>query len=385
MLPIEQSAAAHSLREGRPATGSSFRLHRPRGPLCGEGWCGLCDGACTSRELRPPDRLRLLGRAIERQPPWFWERRFLRPRAARRLYLEALRRGPSASGLPAAPPVPPHRPVRVEEHPVVVVGAGSRGEGRVVDRRVGETALGVYSRTLGVLGADGPLELRFERLVLATGSVERLPPIAGNDLPGIVGPVPAAHLPPGARVAIWGPGEAPGHVEVVWRGDRAPQRITGRGRVRGIVVEGAEIACDAFLTTVRQPALALAVQAGATVRLTSGELPVLVADALPDWLELRGGCAAQGSGVPDVAPDDGAFACPCEDVRVRDVRRAIGDGFDEPELLKRRTGALTGHCQGRLCSATVLALLREAGRSHAPTTVRPPALPVTLAELAADG
>jgi len=156
MLPIEQSAAAHSLREGRPATGSSFRLHRPRGPLCGEGWCGLCDGACTSRELRPPDRLRLLGRAIERQPPWFWERRFLRPRAARRLYLEALRRGSSASGLPAAPPVPPHRPVRVEEHPVVVVGAGSRGEGRVVDRRVGETALGVYGRTLGVLGADGP-------------------------------------------------------------------------------------------------------------------------------------------------------------------------------------------------------------------------------------
>ena len=106
---------------------------------------------------------------------------------------------------------------------------------------------------------------------------------------------------------------------------------------------------------------------------------------MPDWLELRGGCAAQASGVPDVEPADAAFACPCEDVRVRDVRRAIADGFDEPELLKRRTGALTGHCQGRLCSATILGLLRDDGRPHAPTTGRPPALPVTLAELAADG
>jgi hypothetical protein len=121
------------------------------------------------------------------------------------------------------------------------------------------------------------------------------------------------------------------------------------------------------------------------VRLTSGELPVLVADVVPPTVELHGACAATGSGVPDIAPAADAFACPCEDVRVRDVRRAIGDGFDEPELLKRRTGALTGHCQGRLCSAAILALLRDAGRPHAPTTVRPPAVPVTLAELAADG
>ena len=385
MVPIQQTAAARSLRESRPATGSSFRLHRPRGPLCGEGWCGLCDGACTSTELRPRDRLRPLGKVIERQPPWFWERRFLRPRRARGLYLEVLRRGSSAPRLGAAPPVPPARPVRVEEHATVVVGAGAGVDGRIVDRRAGETALGVYGRTLAVVTDHGPLELRFERLVLATGSVERLPPVAGNDLPGIVGPVMAGCLPPGARVAVWGPGPAPEHVEVVWRSDRAPERITGRGRVRGVVAGAGEIPCDAFLTTVRQPALALAVQAGATVRLTAGELPVLVADALPDWLELLGACAGTTSGVPDVTPADAAFACPCEDVRVRDVRRAIADGFDEPELLKRRTGALTGHCQGRLCSATVLGLLRDAGRPHAPTTVRPPALPVTLAELAADG
>ncbi len=126
-------------------------------------------------------------------------------------------------------------------------------------------------------------------------------------------------------------------------------------------------------------------QAGAEVRLTAGELPVLVVAATPDWLEVRGACAAQTSGVPDVPVAGDAFACPCEDVRVRDVRRAIADGFDEPELVKRRTGALTGHCQGRLCSATILGLLRAAGRDHAPTTTRPPALTVTLAELAADG
>jgi hypothetical protein len=334
---------------------------------------------------RSPDRLRPLGRAIEGQPPWFWERRFLRPRAARRLYLEALRRGSSAPSLPAAPALPGPRSVRVEEHRVVVVGEAGIATGRHVDRARGEVAIGVYGDVLGVVAPDGPLELRFERLVLATGSVERLPPVAGNDLPGIVGPAMAAHLPAGARVAVWGDGTAPEHVEVVWHDARAPERITGRGRVQAIVADGREIACDAFLTTVRQPELALAVQAGVAVRLTAAELPVLVADVVPPGVELHGACAATGSGVPDVAPAEDAFACPCEDVRVRDVRRAIADGFDEPELLKRRTGALTGHCQGRLCGAAILALLRAAGRPHAPTTVRPPAVPVTLAELAADG
>jgi sarcosine oxidase alpha subunit family protein len=385
MVPLEQSAAAQSLRDGRPATGSSFRLHRPRGPLCGEGWCGLCDGACTSDALRPRDRLRPLGRAIEGQPPWFWERRFLRPRGARRLYLEALRRGSSAPSLAAAPAPPRARSIRVEEHAVVVVGEAGIADGRRVDPAHGEVAIGIYGDVLGVVTPDGPLELRFDRLVLATGSVERLPPVAGNDLPGVVGPAVAAQLPAGARVAVWGDGAPPAHVEVVWQDVRAPERIEGRGRVQAVVGDGREIPCDAFLTTVRQPELALAVQAGVTVRLTIGELPVLVADVVPAAVELHGACAATGSGVPDVPPADGAFACPCEDVRVRDLRRAIADGFDEPELLKRRTGALTGHCQGRLCSATILALLRDAGRPHATTTVRPPAVPVTLAELAADG
>ena len=189
----------------------------------------------------------------------------------------------------------------------------------------------------------------------------------------------------GARVAVWGPGPAPGHLEVVWRGDRAPERIEGRGRVERIVADGRRIACSAVVTTVRQPAVELAAQAGATLRLTEGELPVLVVAETPGWLELRGACAGQTSGVPDVVAAAAAFACICEDVRVHDVRRAIADGFDAPELVKRRTGALTGHCQGRLCSATILALLRAAGRPHGPTTVRPPVLPVTLAELAADG
>ena len=113
---------------------------------------------------------------------------------------------------------------------------------------------------------------------------------------------------------------------------------------------------------------------------------MLVVAATPDWLEVRGALRRADLGRarrPGRRRD--AFACPCEDVRVRDVRRAIADGFDEPELVKRRTGALTGHCQGRLCSATILGLLRAAGRDHAPTTTRPPALTVTLAELAADG
>ena len=63
----------------------------------------------------------------------------------------------------------------------MVVGDGTLAEGRVVDRRSGETALGVFGdRTLGIVGPDGPVEIRFRRLILATGSWERLPPIAGT-------------------------------------------------------------------------------------------------------------------------------------------------------------------------------------------------------------
>ena len=68
-------------------------------------------------------------------------------------------------------------------------------------------------------------------------------------------------------------------------------------------------------------------------------------------------------------------------MRRHHVDRAIAEGFDDMELVKRRSGATTGACQGKLC----LALLAEAftARGLAPglPTVRPPIRPVSVASL----
>jgi bacterioferritin-associated ferredoxin len=401
--------ASDALRRASPAVARSFRLHRPRGAPCGAGYCGLClrdtsSGRALACQASPParggglgvDPLRPLGRLAERWPPWFWERRFLRPAVARRLYLEALRRLSAAGGLDARPavggtPAAP-RKFAVQERAEVVVGPGGAAAGGI--------ALGVYGdRTLGVARTDAIVEVRFERLVLETGAYLRPPPIAGNDLPGVLGLAAleryaaAEGLPRGARIAIWGPPArrerardvaVRGRCPVVWEGERAPRRLDGRGRLE-VVVADRRIPCDLFVVAVAQPALELAGQAGATLELTTDELPILRAGERPGWLELRGEAAATASGVPAVAASGEAFACLCEDVRVRDVRAAVAAGFAHPELVKRRTGAMTGYCQGRLCAALVLSLLAEAGAGAAPTTARPPLHPIPLAALIADG
>ena len=397
--------AGQAIADGKPAVASSFRLHRPRGPLCGRGYCFQCDLACqTPAGPQPPvpprDRLRPLGRLAERFPPWFYEHRFLKPRVLRGVSLHALRYLSSAPDLPATASYDGPRSWTEIEVDTVVVGA-ARGfeDAHRVDLANGQLAIGVYpERTLGVLDAGGLTAVRFERLVLATGSYERLPPIAGNDLPGVIGARAletygeAGDLRAGTRIAVWAPAAmqrrmeacAERHrLELVWMSDRAPEAILGKREVAAIR-SGGEVACDLFVVGVSQPAIELALQAGATARLSDDELPIVAVTDAPDWLELAGSAAAQGSGVPDVAMDDRAFACLCEDVRVGDVKACVAQGFAHPELVKRRTGAMTGPCQGKLCSAAVLAALREAGVDASPTRARPLARPVTLGELAAD-
>ncbi|MCJ7594302.1 MAG: glycine cleavage T protein (aminomethyl transferase), partial [Desulfobacterales bacterium] len=75
-----------------------------------------------------------------------------------------------------------------------------------------------------------------------------------------------------------------------------------------------------------------------------------------------------------------------EDVTVKQVEQAMGDGFDQPELLKRYTATGTGQSQGYLTGHN-LALLMAAKKalrpgSFMPTTVRPPLAPTTLGVLA---
>lgn len=395
-----------------PAVASSFRFHRPRGPFCGHGYCAQCEIVTPSgRRLacetpftvdapgRGHDPLRPLGRLAERFPPWFYERRLLHPRRLRRPALHVLRHLSSAPALAASATRPPVKRYEELEVDVVVVGAGhDLPSAYVVDDTTGRRPLGVYpDRVLGVLGEDSLTAVRFDRLVLATGSYERLPPILGGDLPGVVGLraaeryAAAGALRHGLRLAAWGPTAALERVErlaarhgatIAWSGTEAPQAITGRRRVTGVRTDR-PIACDLFVVATAQPALELAWAAGAVARLTDAGLPILALDERPDWLEVVGEAAATTSGVPDVPPADGHIACPCEDVRVRDLRDCVAQGFDHVETVKRRTGAMTGPCQGKLCAAGVLTVLRGLGVAPVPMRPRPPARPVTLGELAA--
>lgn len=407
-----ESVASHAIRAGEPAIASSLRFHRPRGPMCARGYCSQCEIVTPEgRKLAcqvPPggavaahrDLLRPLGVVAERFPPWFYERRLLRPRRLRRLSLHALR-FLSAAG-PLARRVPPARVRAYEEleADVVAVGAEALRSGAfAVDPNRGDVPLGVYpDRTLGLLRGNRLLAVRFERLVLATGSYERLPPIPGSDLPGVVGLDAAGvygeagALRRGLRVAAWSPRReqervrrlAAGHgLALVWMSDVAPRSIEGRRRVVAVVAER-RTPCDLFVIAVRQPALDLALQAGATAALTVDELPILALTETPDWLQVVGAAAETSSGVPDVTPADTAIACPCEDVRVADLKACVAQGFGHAELVKRRTGAMTGPCQGKLCAATVLSSLRDLGVDATPTRARPLARPVTLGELAAD-
>lgn len=79
--------------------------------------------------------------------------------------------------------------------------------------------------------------------------------------------------------------------------------------------------------------------------------------------------------------------CRCEDVTLEEFREAFEEGFTEFESLKRYTGLGTGFCQGKTClgeAAVELARLRNVAPAEIPlTNIRPPAEPLTFAELAA--
>jgi sarcosine oxidase alpha subunit family protein len=70
----------------------------------------------------------------------------------------------------------------------------------------------------------------------------------------------------------------------------------------------------------------------------------------------------------------------------------VSVGYGDPELVKRRTGALTGPCQGKYCLQAFCAVLAEAtgadpsgagSAQGAPTTARPPIRPIRLGDLVA--
>jgi bacterioferritin-associated ferredoxin len=77
----------------------------------------------------------------------------------------------------------------------------------------------------------------------------------------------------------------------------------------------------------------------------------------------------------------GAIVCFCEDVRAWEIRAEQAAGYTDPELIKRRTGALTGPCQGKSCIQAFASLCGDRSAAGLPTA-RPPLRPVRLGDLA---
>ena len=171
------------------------------------------------------------------------------------------------------------------------------------------------------------------------------------------------------------------------------------------VCDGSKVGADLLAVCWRQPTYELALQAGCDITLI-GDPPIVIPVGRPRIpLLLTGSAAGQPSCEevserplvsPDLAfkhigksefaaapaPDERAMACLCEDVRMGDLERAILDGYDEIETLKRRTGAATGPCQGKLCHGEIAACLGRHGKLIAVPTQRPFVRPVMLADLA---
>lgn len=310
-----------------------------------------------------------------------------------------------------------------------------------VDVRTSTTAIGVYGTTVMALGPETQLEIEARTVVAATGAREALPLVPGNDLPGVMGArtvewlVRRHGVVPGERAVLVGAGAAGTQAATALEtaGSRivsrleagAIARILGTTGVRGVrPTQGPTIAADLVVVAERSPALELPLAAGAALEWSvvglrpatgpngrtsvpwlwvagsaAGSAPT---DADPEAARAVGRAAAAGpvamevltspsSGAPRPAAwaatpgRRGAMVCFCEDVRVDELEAELRAGTAHPELLKRRTGALTGPCQGKLClSAFTGCVAPGADGAVALPTSRPPLRPARLGELAAE-
>jgi len=80
------------------------------------------------------------------------------------------------------------------------------------------------------------------------------------------------------------------------------------------------------------------------------------------------------------------IVCFCHDITRLDIIRAIEEGYDHMETLKRFTGVFMGPCQGKMCAMNVLKVFaQKTGQpieSLRVPTLRPPAEPIPMGWLA---
>jgi len=371
-------------------------------------------------------------------PVGFYYRTFIRPRAAWPLYEKFLR---SAAGLGKLDPHAGHSQRYDTEHRrarVLVVGAGVAGQKAaqeaakagpgvmLVDedaRHAGlaldgvevlapARALGIWEGGLVPVDAGTTLyRIRAEKIVVATGALEQPIVFPGNDLVGVMLPDGARRLlrdfsiAPGKRAAVIGSDDetlaladelAEAGIEVtkvVDLRDARPRELAaqgGKGRVSRLALDGEHYGCDLLVASGgRQPAYSLLAQAGARVEYDDS-LGVFVPTQLPAGIEAVGSVTGEGlskiAAEPTYAGKGKRFVCICEDVTTKDMKRAIGEGFDSIELAKRYTTTTMGPCQGKLCHLSSIRVYAHENRVYeaaiGTTTARPPWSPVELGLLA---
>ncbi|HEX5469925.1 MAG TPA: 2Fe-2S iron-sulfur cluster-binding protein [Gaiellaceae bacterium] len=371
-------------------------------------------------------------------PVGFYYRTMIRPRFAWPLYEKFLRNVAGLGKLDKHARRANRYDVEHRRAEVLVIGGGRSGRlaaaehaaaGRrvvLVDEGFTEPIDGVEvlapARALGIWeGGLVPVDAgrilyryRAEHIVVATGTIEQPLVFPGNDLVGVM-------LPDGVRrlVADWAikPAERAVVVTVDENGREAAaalqaagvalngvydlrrervREIVARGRggvLRSVEIDGRKLDCDLLVMSGgRQPAYSLLSQAGARVEYDPDRGVFLPTD-IPDGVEAVGSVTGEGlTGAIPAASYNGAsgkgkcFVCVCEDVTDKDLKRAIGEGFDSIELAKRYTTVTMGPCQGRLCHLPSIRLYaRENEQDEATigtTTSRPPWGPVTLGLLA---
>jgi NADPH-dependent 2,4-dienoyl-CoA reductase/sulfur reductase-like enzyme len=197
------------------------------------------------------------------------------------------------------------------------------------------------------------------------------------------GVVPATHVPLALGLEHdWDPAQRCWRPRVDAYGAASQPRIAIAGDGAGIggwqaaISAGRLAAVDAARRVGRLTAEGFARRAGLLLAQRRSALalrPFLDAFyAPPDWIL--------------APPDDATLVCRCEEVTAGQVRVAARLGATGPNQLKAYLRAGMGPCQGRLCGATLAALIAEA-RGTTPEAVgslrpRAPYKPLTVAELA---
>ena len=426
------------------------------------------------------DALSILWRLRALMPVGFYYKSMIRPRWLFPIAERVIRR---IAGLGPAPREPSHSAKECMHHhtDVVVIGGGvaglsaaiaaaHRGE-RVVlveEGMIGEriapgalrdriaaqrealsrdgsavileraTAIGIFEGPLvPVVGEDLLHLVHAQRIVVATGAVERHAVFPGNDLPGVwlgrgVSRLVGVHgLTPGrAIVVVANTAEGLEHLDLLRQHasrQRAcqvvaalvPRALAGRvapgidvivdgtvvealgnGALRAVLIETGggrrTVHCDTLVMSLGyEPRDSLLRQA--VLEPVRGAGDVVLAGCSAAKAEESGRRTADPDDVPEAAEasDDAStpapsgaegFVCLCEDVAVKEFEHAWDEGYRSTELLKRYSTVTMGSCQGALCHAHLKAFVCERSPGSwvgKPTTARPPARAVRLEDLAA--